>query len=132
MRLVETQILHIVANLNKKNFKSSCQELNQLLESFGCDAHIFLIKCLFRHINIADGKGGKDQLYQTQLLSQELSTHFDKEYLQVALSFILEGSEHSPKGKFPSSFLPANVKASQIDGAARGGFRHLTFKIFKP
>ncbi|XP_043234309.1 CCR4-NOT transcription complex subunit 1-like isoform X1 [Amphibalanus amphitrite] len=68
------QISNIVANLTKKNFKVSSQEIQQLVEAHGSDAQIHLLRCLFTHVDWeAGGRSGgptnKDNP-QLQLLQQ--------------------------------------------------------------
>ena len=40
------QIRYLVQGLNKKNFKSSVAELNQLIDLYGQDSRLFLLQCL--------------------------------------------------------------------------------------
>lgn len=40
--------------------------LLQICEAHGADAHICLVKYLLRHVSIADGKTGKEQLHQVR------------------------------------------------------------------
>ena len=104
--LVETQISYLVSSLTRKNYKASVGELQKLVTLYGQDAHTHLIRCLFRAVHISDSKGQKDQLYQTGLLKEELTSLLKTDYYTGTLLSVLESPEHQNKGKFPSFFLP--------------------------
>eukprot|EP01050_Picozoa_sp_SAG11_P016654 SAG11_NODE_2300_length_3551_cov_1.734067_2_plen_367_part_00 len=66
------QIRYLDANLYKKNAKNNTAELNHLVELYGHDARLYLLRCLVDHIDFRDQKSGKDALKVT-LLNQELA-----------------------------------------------------------
>eukprot|EP01116_Phalansterium_solitarium_P014539 TRINITY_DN3224_c0_g1_i5.p1 TRINITY_DN3224_c0_g1~~TRINITY_DN3224_c0_g1_i5.p1 ORF type:complete len:1462 (-),score=389.12 TRINITY_DN3224_c0_g1_i5:3053-7438(-) len=70
--LVGSQIRFLVTNLNKKNAKASTTELHHLVDLYGSDAYLYLLRSLVSSIDFKDTKGQKDQI-RIQLLSQEVS-----------------------------------------------------------
>eukprot|EP00286_Rhodomonas_abbreviata_P020864 CAMPEP_0181296226 /NCGR_PEP_ID=MMETSP1101-20121128/4584_1 /TAXON_ID=46948 /ORGANISM="Rhodomonas abbreviata, Strain Caron Lab Isolate" /LENGTH=293 /DNA_ID=CAMNT_0023401063 /DNA_START=333 /DNA_END=1210 /DNA_ORIENTATION=+ len=69
--VVFAQVRQLVANLNKKNFKATSGELNQLLEVYGHDVYVFLFRSLINHLDLKNTKVATDQT-RLQLLAQEL------------------------------------------------------------
>lgn len=69
--LVASQIRFLVSNLSKKNYKNNLDEIEQLIETFGPDAYLFLLRTLISSIDFRDQKGPKDQS-RIMLLSYEI------------------------------------------------------------
>eukprot|EP00039_Didymoeca_costata_P023184 m.6279 g.6279 ORF g.6279 m.6279 type:complete len:2271 (+) comp3509_c0_seq1:242-7054(+) len=113
--LVETQISYIVSGLSKKNYKTSLNDLHQLLTHYGPSAGAHLIKCLLKSINIGDGKGGKDGLFQTMLLREELPALLSKDEYLATILVALESPDNLQKGKFPPSFLPQLARLAKLN-----------------
>eukprot|EP00656_Telonema_subtile_P027860 TRINITY_DN3003_c0_g7_i1.p1 TRINITY_DN3003_c0_g7~~TRINITY_DN3003_c0_g7_i1.p1 ORF type:complete len:2243 (-),score=499.30 TRINITY_DN3003_c0_g7_i1:111-6839(-) len=68
---VFSQIRLLVANLTKKTFKSNIHELQQLVQTYGFDAQLHLLRCLVEEIDFRDQKSQKDQA-RVQLFTQEI------------------------------------------------------------
>ncbi|PRP81377.1 hypothetical protein PROFUN_11064 [Planoprotostelium fungivorum] len=81
--LVGSQIRFLLTNLNRKNFKSSTTEIHQLVDQYGHDAYLCLLRSLISNIDLKDQKGQKDQL-RIQLLCQEIG-QIQKEHNSVSL-----------------------------------------------
>jgi len=71
------QIRYLVTNLNKKNFKSSVAELNQLIDLYGQDSRLFLIQCLVEETDFRDQRAHHQHKdYQKiLLLAHEISLY---------------------------------------------------------
>ena len=68
--VVFAQIRYLVVNLNKRNQKMTVAEIAQLLELYGQDAFVHLMRCLLEEVDFRDARLQKDQL-KVQLLTQE-------------------------------------------------------------
>ncbi|CAL1280479.1 unnamed protein product [Larinioides sclopetarius] len=74
-----SNISYSVANLTKKNFKSSVQEISRLVTCHGLEAERHLLRCLFSHVDFSgDGKSSGKDFHQTQLLIQECASILHK------------------------------------------------------
>ncbi|CCI49970.1 unnamed protein product [Albugo candida] len=89
------QIQYLVTNFNKKNFKSSVAELNQLVDLYGDDARIFLLNCLVKGIDFRDNKAShhKDSL-KIQLLAHEIAQASSRPNFTTFLCEAFEGLAH--------------------------------------
>lgn len=86
-----SQITYAVANLNKKNYKHSVSEINNLIASHGNEAYTHLFRCLFAYIDLSfdANNGGKDN-HQIQLLVQEIHALLVKPNLPSVLCSALD------------------------------------------
>lgn len=86
-----SQITYAVANLNKKNYKHSVSEINNLIASHGNEAYTHLFRCLFAYIDLSfDAKNGGKDNHQIQLLVQEIHTLLVKPNLPSVLCSALD------------------------------------------
>ncbi|XP_013418035.1 CCR4-NOT transcription complex subunit 1 [Lingula anatina] len=95
-----SQISYSVANLTKKNFKSSVSEISHLVSQHGAEAERHLYRCLFSHVDFSgDGKSTvKDKdFHQTQYLIQESSALISKPNFVSILCFAIDNPLHQQK-----------------------------------
>jgi CCR4-NOT transcription complex subunit 1 len=98
------QIRYLVTNLNKKNFKSSVAELNQLIDLYGQDSRLFLIQCLVEETDFRDQRAHHQHKdYQKiLLLAHEISQATAKPNFASIICQVLEsqtsGSRARPSG----------------------------------
>lgn len=86
-----SQITYAVANLNKKNYKHSVSEINNLIASHGNEAYTHLFRCLFAYIDLSfDVKNGGKDNHQIQLLVQEIHALLVKPNLPSVLCSALD------------------------------------------
>ncbi|VVC27811.1 Hypothetical protein CINCED_3A013043 [Cinara cedri] len=101
-----SQISYLVANLSKKNYKSSVQELSDAIQSQGFEADRHLLRCLLSHIDIKEIEGPRNishkDYYQVQLLAQQCTTLLNKPSLTSILCFALDNPLHLQKHLKPS------------------------------
>mmetsp|Transcript_26187 Transcript_26187/g.86121 ORF Transcript_26187/g.86121 Transcript_26187/m.86121 type:complete len:2355 (-) Transcript_26187:1156-8220(-) len=88
--VVFAQVRQLVSNLNKKNFKATSGELNQLLEVYGHDVHVFLFRSLINQLDLKNAKSITDQT-KLQLLAQELGTVMTKPNFASVICQAFEG-----------------------------------------
>lgn len=77
--LIGSQIVYLVNGLNRKNVKATTQEIEevrfycniQLLNLYGSDALIFLLRCLVEQVDLRDPRNQQDQL-KMQLLKDQV------------------------------------------------------------
>eukprot|EP01080_Neovahlkampfia_damariscottae_P005027 gene5027-8624_t len=95
---VSNQIKALTQNLTKKNFRSSCAEIEKLLTAYGYEARRFLFKTLLTDINFQNisNKDLKVQLLTQNFIQLSTSSNF--------VSFIIEVLEgiNKAKGEFVS------------------------------
>jgi CCR4-NOT transcription complex subunit 1 len=86
------QIRYLVTNLNKKNFKSSVAELNQLIDLYGQDSRLFLIQCLVEETDFRDQRAHHQHKdYQKiLLLAHEISQATAKPNFASIICQVLE------------------------------------------
>nr|CCA26834.1 hypothetical protein ALNC14_129780 [Albugo laibachii Nc14] len=104
------QIQYLVTNFNKKNFKSSVAELNQLVDLYGDDARIFLLNCLVKGIDFRDNKAShhKDSL-KIQLLAHEIAQASSRSNFTTFLCEALEGLAHGKSANGIGSNLKQSI-----------------------
>ncbi|XP_069701672.1 CCR4-NOT transcription complex subunit 1 isoform X5 [Periplaneta americana] len=103
-----SQISYLVANLTKKNYKQSAQELSHLVTSYGLEADRHLLRCLFSHIDFsAEGSktSSSKDFHQIQLLVQECAALLTKPTLISNLCYALDNPLHHQKTLKPSAQL---------------------------
>lgn len=107
LSLTLSQITYLISNLNKKNFKATCEELNQLILTQGFEADRHYLHCLFSYVDLsADGiKSARDSVH-IQLLSQECDKLLIKPAFISALCFALNLFEKQTNLKPTSQLLP--------------------------
>ncbi|KAJ9577751.1 hypothetical protein L9F63_005671, partial [Diploptera punctata] len=129
-----SQISYLVANLTKKNFKQSAQELSHLVTSYGLEADRHLLRCLFSHIDFS-AEGSKSSsskdFHQIQLLVQECVALLTKPTLISNLCYALDNPLHHQKTLKPStqlfSQLSKVLKLTPVQEVAFGlALRHST------
>lgn len=100
------EISYSVANLTKKNFRSSVAEINHLVSQHGAEADRHLFRCLFSHVDFSsDGKTAGKDFHQTQFLIQECSSLLSKPNFVSTLCFAIESPLHHQKTLKPSAYL---------------------------
>ncbi|XP_025202841.1 CCR4-NOT transcription complex subunit 1-like isoform X4 [Melanaphis sacchari] len=101
-----SQISYLVANLSKKNYKSSVQELVDAIQLQGFEADRHLLRCLLSHIDLKEIEGPRNishkDYYQVQLLAQQCTTLLNKPSLTSILCFALDNPLHTQKPLKPS------------------------------
>ncbi|XP_050542433.1 CCR4-NOT transcription complex subunit 1-like [Daktulosphaira vitifoliae] len=89
-----SQISYLVANLSKKNYKSSVQEISDAIQLQGFEADRHLLRFLFSFIDLRDIEGPRNtshkDYYQVQLLTQQCKTLLNKPALTSILCFALD------------------------------------------
>ncbi|KAI5730570.1 hypothetical protein M8J76_015190 [Diaphorina citri] len=107
LSLTLSQITYLVSNLNKKNFKETCEELHQLILTQGFEADRHYLHCLFSYIDLStDGiKNSRDSVH-IQLLSQECSKLLIKPAFVSTLCFALNPFEKQTNLKPSPQLLP--------------------------
>ncbi|XP_015520502.1 CCR4-NOT transcription complex subunit 1 isoform X1 [Neodiprion lecontei] len=108
-----SQISYLVANLNKKNFRESAQEISVLVQWKGLEADRHLLRCLFSHVNFSTGEqpepNAKDY-YQAQLLTQECINLLSKPSFISNLCYAIDRPLHQQKSLNPSSKFFLNLR----------------------
>ncbi|XP_050435609.1 CCR4-NOT transcription complex subunit 1 isoform X4 [Adelges cooleyi] len=101
-----SQISYLVANLSKKNYKSSVQEISDAIQLQGFEADRHLLRCLFSHIELRDIEGPRNishkDYYQVQHLAQQCKTLLNKPSLTSILCFALDNPLATLKPLKPS------------------------------
>ncbi|XP_021921591.1 CCR4-NOT transcription complex subunit 1-like isoform X2 [Zootermopsis nevadensis] len=95
-----SQISYLVANLTKKNYKQSTQELSYLVALYSLEADRHLLRCLFSHIDFsAEGSktSSSKDFHQIQLLVQECVALLTKPTLISNLCYALDNPLHHQK-----------------------------------
>ncbi|XP_050527108.1 CCR4-NOT transcription complex subunit 1-like isoform X2 [Daktulosphaira vitifoliae] len=89
-----SQISYLVANLSKKNYKSSVQEITDAIQLQGFEADRHLLRCLFSLVDLKDIEGPRNtshkDYYQVQLLVHQCKTLLNKPSLISILCFALD------------------------------------------
>ncbi|XP_076649788.1 CCR4-NOT transcription complex subunit 1 isoform X4 [Halictus rubicundus] len=100
-----SQISYLVANLNKKNFRDSCQEISDLVLWKGLEADRHLLRSLLSCIDFSTGEppesSAKDY-FQVQLLKQECTNLLSKPSFISNLCFAIDHPFHQQKTLNPS------------------------------
>ncbi|XP_012340948.1 CCR4-NOT transcription complex subunit 1 isoform X3 [Apis florea] len=100
-----SQISYLVANLNKKNFRDSCQEISVLVQWKGLEADRHLLRSLLSCIDFSTGEppesSAKDY-FQVQLLKQECTNLLSKPSFISNLCFAIDHPFHQQKTLNPS------------------------------
>ncbi|XP_066592088.1 CCR4-NOT transcription complex subunit 1 isoform X2 [Prorops nasuta] len=108
-----SQISYLVVNLNKKNFRESCQEISVLVRWKGLEADRHLLRCLLSNIDFSTGKPpettAKDY-FQVQLLKQEYTNLLSKPSFISNLCFAIDQPLHQQKTLNPSPKFFQNLK----------------------
>ncbi|XP_052816540.1 CCR4-NOT transcription complex subunit 1-like isoform X2 [Mya arenaria] len=100
------EISYSVANLTKKNFRSSVAEINHLVSQHGAEADRHLFRCLFSHVDFSsDGKSAGKDFHQTQFLIQECTSLLSKPNFVSTLCFAIDSPLHHQKTLKPSPHL---------------------------
>ncbi|XP_055951329.1 CCR4-NOT transcription complex subunit 1-like isoform X2 [Argiope bruennichi] len=101
-----SNISYSVANLTKKNFKSSVQEITRLVTCHGLEAERHLLRCLFSHVDFSgDGKSSGKDFHQTQLLIQECASILHKPNFVSTFCYAIDCPLQQQKSLRPSSSL---------------------------
>ncbi|XP_070574645.1 LOW QUALITY PROTEIN: CCR4-NOT transcription complex subunit 1-like [Ptychodera flava] len=91
LSLALSQISYSVANLTKKNYKSSVGEISSLVSRHGPEADRHLFRCLFSLVDFSgDGKSSGKDFHQTQFLIQECSTLITKPNFISTLCYAID------------------------------------------
>ncbi|CAH1270308.1 CNOT1 [Branchiostoma lanceolatum] len=117
LSLALSQISYAVANLSKKNFKSSVAEISRLVDQHGPEADRHLYRCLFSHVDFSgDGKSGGKDYHQTQLLIQECETLITKPTFVSTLCYAVDFPLHHQKSLKPSvQLFPQLTKVLKLN-----------------
>lgn len=100
------EISYSVANLTKKNFKSSIAEISHLVNQHGAEADRHLFRCLFSHVDFSgDGRSSGKDFHQTQYLIQECCTLLSKPNFVSILCYSIDNPLHHQKNLKPSLHL---------------------------
>lgn len=100
------EISYSVANLTKKNFKSSITEISHLVNQHGAEADRHLFRCLFSHVDFSgDGRSSGKDFHQTQYLIQECSSLLSKPNFVSILCYSVDNPLHHQKNLRPSPHL---------------------------
>ncbi|XP_011335843.1 CCR4-NOT transcription complex subunit 1 isoform X2 [Ooceraea biroi] len=101
-----SQISYLVANLSKKNFEDSCQELSGLVQLHGLEADRHLLRCLISYVDFSKGEladlSAKDY-FQAKLLKQECNTLLSKPSFISNLCSAIDNPLHCQKSLNPSN-----------------------------
>jgi len=102
-----SQINYLIANLNKKNFKSSQAEIGLLIENNGFEAERYLFRCLVSSIDFAsDVKSTGKDLHQTQLFKECLVASLYKPSFSSVLCYAIENPlQFQESQKFPTNLV---------------------------
>ncbi|XP_078337543.1 CCR4-NOT transcription complex subunit 1-like isoform X2 [Crassostrea virginica] len=104
------EISYSVANLTKKNFKSSVAEISHLVCQHGPEADRHLFRCLFSHVDFSgDGRSSGKDFHQTQFLIQEFGNLLGKPNFVSTLCYAIDNPLHHQKSLKPSSQLFTQV-----------------------
>lgn len=104
------EISYSVANLTKKNFKSSVAEISHLVSQHGAEADRHLFRCLFSHVDFSgDGRSSGKDFHQTQFLIQEFGNLLGKPNFVSTLCYAIDNPLHHQKSLKPSSQLFTQV-----------------------
>ncbi|KAI8491153.1 CCR4-NOT transcription complex subunit 1, partial [Branchiostoma belcheri] len=117
LSLALSQISYAVANLSKKNYKSSVAEISRLVDQHGPEADRHLYRCLFSHVDFSgDGKSGGKDYHQTQLLIQECETLITKPTFVSTLCYAVDFPLHHQKSLKPSvQLFPQLTKVLKLN-----------------
>ncbi|KAK3085676.1 hypothetical protein FSP39_006989 [Pinctada imbricata] len=100
------EISYSVANLTKKNFKSSVSEITHLVGQHGAEADRHLFRCLFSHVDFSgDGRSSGKDFHQTQFLIQEFNNLLGKPNFVSTLCYAIDNPLHHQKSLRPSAQL---------------------------
>lgn len=101
-----SDISYSIANLTKKNYKTSVQEITRLVAQHGLEAERHLLRCLFSHVDFSgDGKSSGKDFHQTQYLIQECATLISKPNFISVFCYAIDNPLHHQKSLKPSSQL---------------------------
>ncbi|GIY40367.1 CCR4-NOT transcription complex subunit 1 [Caerostris extrusa] len=101
-----SNISYSVANLTKKNFKSSVLEIYRLVANHGLEAERHLLRCLFSHVDFSgDGKSSGKDFHQTQLLIQECVFILQRPNFVSTFCYAIDCPLQQQKSLRPSSSL---------------------------
>ncbi|XP_044732731.1 CCR4-NOT transcription complex subunit 1 isoform X2 [Chrysoperla carnea] len=101
-----SQISNLVANLNKKNYKQSSQELTELVAKHGLEADRHLLRCLFSYVDFGETVGPSNkgstipQTAQAQLLQEQCAALLNKPTLVSTLCFAFDNPLQTYKKGF--------------------------------
>ncbi|XP_050425870.1 CCR4-NOT transcription complex subunit 1-like [Adelges cooleyi] len=101
-----SQISFLVANLSRKNYTSSVQEILNAIQLQGFEVDRHLLRCLLSHIDLRDSEGPRStshkDYYQALLLAQQCKTLLNKPSLFSILCFALDNPLANSKLLKPS------------------------------
>lgn len=101
-----SNISYSVANLTKKNSKSSVQEISRLVAHHGLEAERHLLRCLFSHVDFSgDGKSSGKDYHQTQFLIQECASILNRPNFVSTFCYAIDCPLQQQKSLRPSAHL---------------------------
>uniref|UniRef100_T1DC70 CCR4-NOT transcription complex subunit 1 n=1 Tax=Cupiennius salei TaxID=6928 RepID=T1DC70_CUPSA len=101
-----SNISYSVANLTKKNSKSSVQEISRLVAHHGIEAERHLLRCLFSHVDFSgDGKSSGKDYHQTQFLIQECASILNRPNFVSTFCYAIDCPLQQQKSLRPSAHL---------------------------
>ncbi|XP_076470610.1 CCR4-NOT transcription complex subunit 1-like isoform X2 [Babylonia areolata] len=111
------EISFSVANLTKKNYKSSVTGINQLVAKHGAEADRHLFRCLLSHIDFSgDGKSSGKDLYQIQYLTVDNGHFLGRPNFVSILCYAVDNPLHHQKTLKPSAqLLPQLSKVLKLN-----------------
>ncbi|CAH1779661.1 unnamed protein product [Owenia fusiformis] len=105
-----SQITYSVANLTKKNYKSSISDISNLVTNHGAEAERHLLRCLFSNVDFSgDGKTTGKDYHQIQYLIQESSLLITKPNFVSILCYAVDNPLHQQKSIRPSTQLISQI-----------------------
>jgi CCR4-NOT transcription complex subunit 1 len=105
---VFSQLRLLVANLTKKTYKQSTNEIAALVRLYGYDAQLHLLRCLVEEIDFRDQKSQKDQA-RAQLFTAEIQRLQDAPNFPSLLCQAIERA-----GSVQDDFLSHFVKTTKL------------------
>nr|XP_006813651.1 PREDICTED: CCR4-NOT transcription complex subunit 1-like [Saccoglossus kowalevskii] len=104
LSLALSQISYSVANLTKKNYKSSVADISRLVSQHGPEADRHLFRCLFSHVDFSgDGRSSGKDFHQ--FLIQECATLITKPNFISTLCYAVDNPLHHQKSLKASTQL---------------------------
>lgn len=112
-----SQISNLITNLNKKNFKTSQQEIGLLVEKHGFEAERYLFRCLVSSIDFhADIKSTSKDVHQIQLFKECLTVSLYKPNFSTVLCYAIENPlQFQQSQKFPANIVSQISKLIKLN-----------------
>ncbi|KAJ8302566.1 hypothetical protein KUTeg_018962 [Tegillarca granosa] len=134
------EISYSVANLTKKNFKSSVGEITHLVSQHGSEADRHLFRCLFSHVDFSgDGRSSGKDFHQSLRPSPQLFPQISKvlklsRVQEVIFGLALLNSSNSDTRLYASQFVKQKLPdllRSYIDADIRqeGGLQDVAIEV---